>query len=70
MIFRHVRNERLLASITWIPLPKFLPPYSPDLNPIDHCWFPLKHAIRKQLPLQDRDLHKAIETVFKQMAEP
>jgi len=49
---------------------KFLPPYSPDLNPIEHCWFPLKHAIRKQLPLHNRDLHQAIDAVFTQMAEP
>lgn len=27
----------------------FLPPYSPDLNPIEHRWFPLKHKARKIL---------------------
>lgn len=25
----------------------FLPPYSPDFNPIEHYWTPLKHAIRR-----------------------
>lgn len=25
----------------------YLPPYSPDLNDIEHCWFPLKNTIRK-----------------------
>lgn len=25
----------------------FLPPYSPDLNPIEHCWSFVKSAIRK-----------------------
>lgn len=25
----------------------FLPPYSPDFNPIEHAWFPLKNAARK-----------------------
>jgi transposase len=24
----------------------FLPPYSPDLNPIEHFWFAIKNAIR------------------------
>lgn len=27
----------------------FLPPYSPDLNPIEHRWFPLKNSARKIL---------------------
>lgn len=25
----------------------FLPPYSPDFNPIEHLWTAVKHAIRK-----------------------
>lgn len=25
----------------------FLPAYSPDLNPIEHCWTPLKNRIRE-----------------------
>ena len=25
----------------------FLPPYSPDLNPIEHFWFKIKNTIRK-----------------------
>jgi transposase len=25
----------------------YLPTYSPDLNPIEHCWYPLKVAIKK-----------------------
>ena len=27
----------------------FLPPYSPDYNPIEHAWFPIKNAARKIL---------------------
>lgn len=27
----------------------FLPKYSPDLNPIEHFWYPLKNFIRKYL---------------------
>lgn len=33
--------ERAGASVV------FLPPYSPDLNPIEHCWSKLKHVLRK-----------------------
>jgi transposase len=29
---------------------RYLPPYSPDLNPIEHYWAPLKNRIRKRLP--------------------
>lgn len=27
----------------------YLPPYSPDLNPIEHQWFALKNRMRKQI---------------------
>ena len=49
---------------------KFLPPYSPDLNPIEHYWFPLKQRIRKHLPLYDRELHRTMDAVLTQQPTP
>lgn len=47
---------------------KFLPPYSPDLNPIEHCWFPIKNRIRKALADQV-DIYQATEQSLKQASE-
>lgn len=41
----------------------FLPPYSPDYNPIEHRWFPLKNTVRKILQTF-LDLTAAIETAI------
>ena len=41
----------------------YLPPYSPDLNKIENCWFWLKSRIRKQLDKFDC-LRDAIEFVL------
>jgi len=54
--------HRLLAAVGCTC--KCLPPYSPALTPIEPWWFPLKPAIRTQLPLHGRDLHKAIAVVY------
>lgn len=42
----------------------FLPPYSPDYNPIENYWAILKSKIRKILP-ETEDISSAIEIVFK-----
>ncbi|MFZ1026387.1 MAG: transposase [Limnoraphis robusta] len=42
----------------------FLPPYSPDLNPIEHWLQKVKTAIRKELPLYDFNIHKAKDAAF------
>jgi transposase len=42
----------------------YLPPYSPDLNPIEHHWAPIKSKMRHYLPLMERDVYKAAEKTF------
>lgn len=43
----HKRTDMIEALITAGHIPEYLPPYSPDLNPIEHKWAQVK-AIRKQ----------------------
>lgn len=38
----------------------YLPSYSPDLNDIEHAWFPIKNKIRKNSP-NFNSLHKAVD---------
>ncbi|GET37323.1 hypothetical protein MiSe_20760 [Microseira wollei NIES-4236] len=42
----------------------FLPSYSPDLNPIEHWWYKVKTAIRKELPKYDFNIHQAADAAF------
>lgn len=46
----------------------FLPAYSPDLNPIEHQWFPIKNKIRRLLD-QGETLTMAAEEVLRESAE-
>lgn len=41
----------------------FLPPYSPDLNPIEHFWALIKARIRK-IKNSCKDFHSAINLAF------
>jgi transposase len=42
----------------------YLPTYSPDLNPIEHHWAPLKYRFRNILQYQTRDLFDAAIIAF------
>lgn len=42
----------------------YLPPYSPDLNPIEHHWYAIKNKLRKLLVSFGFDLIKASEFAF------
>lgn len=45
----------------------FLPPYSPDFNPIEKFWARLKHHLRKTLNAFD-DLWEAVDDAFKHLS--
>ena len=45
----------------------FLPPYSPDFNPIEAAWSKLKHFIRKYQSYTIRGLRQAIYKAFKRV---
>ncbi|WP_353307228.1 transposase [Spiroplasma ixodetis] len=47
----------------------FLPPYSPNLNPIEHFWFAIKHNIRKILPNYWPNIKTVIDFVFQDMSK-
>lgn len=42
----------------------YLPPYSPDFNPIEKMWSKIKSILRKLKARNVKDLPKAIETAF------
>ena len=51
-----------------------LPPYSPDLNPIEHLWFLLKEMVYKVNPdiekvTGDKEIRKALGTALKEAWE-
>ena len=42
------KSEKITQLITLAECQiKYLPPYSPDLNEIEHYWFPIKNRVRK-----------------------
>ncbi len=46
----------------------FLPPYSPDLNPIERCWSKVKAILRKLKARTFDELIEALNTVFASIA--
>ena len=55
--------EELLNS--WGVRLKYLPPYSPDLNPIELCWSKLKSILRSIKPRTVAALLKAVKKAFR-----
>lgn len=58
-----VMNLLEQAPVTLLPLP----PYSPDLNPIESCWSKIKHWIRKLQPRTREALDIAIATAMEKV---
>ena len=55
------KNAETLAMIEGAGAePLFLPPYSPDFNPIEMMWSKVKNSIRSQEPRDDDELIIAI----------
>lgn len=46
-----------------------MPPYSPDLNPIEECWSKLKHFVRKLKPRTQAELLEALDAAADTLVE-
>lgn len=46
-----------------------MPPYSPDLNPIEECWSKLKHFVRKAKARTQRALLEALDAATNTLVE-
>ena len=46
----------------------YLPPYSPDFNPIEHHWFACKNYIRKYLLMTNRNIYLSAKMAFKKLS--
>jgi len=47
----------------------FLPPYSPDLNPIENMWSKIKNTLRKLAPRTARSFKKCIKVAFEEVSK-
>ena len=41
------------------------PPFSPDLNPIEHLWDEIEQRIKKEQPKNEKDLKECLIRVWK-----
>ena len=46
----------------------YLPPYSPDFNPIENCWSKIKNILRSIGARTYKDLDKAIADAYSQVS--
>ena len=58
---RKVREEAEKLNISLV----YLPPYSPDLNPIENVWKSIKRFVSEKSPLNVEKLKKTIAKAFK-----
>ncbi len=54
-------DEDAIAMIEATGAALFLPPYSPELNPIEHIWSKVKSLIKKTVISTTEELYQAIE---------
>ena len=54
-------EDAIAAAGAWV---LFLPPYSPDLNPIERCWSKVKSRLRSLKPRTLPDLFDALGQAF------
>ena len=47
----------------------YLPPYSPDLNPIENVWKSVKRVVSEKSPLNVDELKEVIVKSFKKLTE-
>ena len=48
---------------------KFLPPYSPDLSPIELCWSKIKEILRQEKARTEAELNKAITKAINEITD-
>ncbi len=59
-----VRRKALDSGIRLV----FLPPYSPDLNPIEYLWKSIKRIVSKSLIASEMHLKEIVEGTFQQIS--